>query len=104
VTLVYGSYADFDPTKVIVEEALSVRFVAHESAYRGGDYWLGTTTVGGESVIVQCNADLDAEEPMEPVNMPTLVYVERTSRPDDVVARLVDRSLALIRRDEYPTR
>ena len=101
-TLVYGSFADLDPTKELLEQSLGVRFVAHESACRGGDYWLGTTAVAGESVVVQCNADLAAGEPAEAVNMPTLVYIERTSRADDVVATLVDRSFVLVRRDEWP--
>ena len=89
-----------DDAKSEVEQALGVAFTAHESGYRGGAYWKGSTDHEGESVIVQANAEL--EEPMEPVDLPTIVYVEGTSRAPDIASRLRGLSLVPVREDNWP--
>lgn len=98
-SLVFGSYADLDPTKDEIAIALEASFTPHESAYRGGDYWLGSTSQAGEEIIVQVNADEDGV--LEPVNTPTLVYVERTRRVGEIRERLTDRRFVFVRQDDW---
>jgi hypothetical protein len=86
-TLVFGSDADLEATRTVVEARLRVSLALHDSLYRGGDYYRGATSDDGE-IIVQTNAELD--EPIETIDAPTVVYVD-TSSPGEV-RRVLDRS------------
>lgn len=101
-TLVYGSSATDDDTKAELEETLKASFKPRESSYRGGAYWMGSTDQEGETIIVQRNAELDG--PVEPAELPTIVYVERTPRASQMIARLESESLVFIRKDDWHDR
>jgi hypothetical protein len=95
--LVFATLETVDDAGRRVAGALGVTFEPHESLYLGGDY-LRSTTATRETIRVQRNADL--EELAEPVEAPTLVYVERSARPDEVIKTLRAAGLVLVRRSD----
>jgi hypothetical protein len=80
--------SDIDAIRTAIETAAKFKFSAHESSYRGGDYYLLEN--GEERLTLQRNLDLMEDEPVEPdfPESKTLLYVEATERPD-FFARLV---------------
>jgi len=102
VTLVIGSSAAVDEAKSEVERVLGAALTLRDSSYRGGAYWLGSTDREDETIIVQRNAEL--EGPVEPAELPTIVYVQGTARASDLIARLEGGSFVVIRQEGWPDR
>lgn len=95
---VFASEEGVDATAQRLAQLLDLTFTPHDSSYRGGAY-LVAGHVGGEEIIVQRNEDLD--EPAEPVDAPTIVYVESTLRPVEVESAAMALGLQLIRRERW---
>jgi hypothetical protein len=100
VTLVIASSAAVDDAKSEVERVLGAAFTPRDSSYRGGAYWMGSTDREGETIIVQRNAEL--EGPVEPAELPTIVYVQGTARAPELTARLEGGSFVVIRQEGWP--
>src|SRR5947208_1547401 len=90
---------DLEAAREIVERLLSVRLVAHESGYRGGEYYR-LSDVGREHLILQRNYDDFEREWTEPSqkDKPFLLYVNETERSREVQEALtVDDRVSLIK-------
>jgi len=99
----YGSkQSNLDFARSIVEKALGVRFTAHESDWRGGEYFRYRRE-GDESFMLQLNVG-DDDEPAELVfpEYLVLLYIERTTRSDEIRSLLAERAgdFILLKHDE----
>lgn len=102
----YGHLSDSDIHVVcgIIERALSVKFVAHESSYRGEYYRAGIT--GEENFVLQKNYDEYEKEWTEPEHQkyPFLLYINATPRLAELKKTLESvEGLSLIKHEEIPT-
>jgi hypothetical protein len=94
--MTFGSRVDLEATREQVARALGPSFVAHESDYRGGDYYKALYC--GEHVLVQANKD--GGEPAEPGWAgPTVVYVEAACDAGAIETALA--GLTLLSRKEW---
>jgi hypothetical protein len=85
-----------------VERAIGERLNAHESSYRGGDYYR-LHSVGQEHFILQRNFDEFEGEWHEEnfQDMPFLLYVNETRRSDDLREALTAQPcICLLRHEE----
>jgi hypothetical protein len=98
-SLIFASNDEVDVAASRLATSLSVAFSLHESSFRGGEYLMAEAG-GGEQVIVQRNRDDD--EPAEDVDAPTIVYVDGTPRPSEVLAAANEAGLVLHRREGWP--
>jgi hypothetical protein len=99
---VYGFLTDdLETVRASVESALGVVFAAHESSYRGGDYYR-FGEVGNEELILQYNlSTVDGEWAEEGFReFPTLLYVDNTSRAEEIEKFLTAKNMgaSLLRR------
>jgi hypothetical protein len=84
------------PTGSALALALGVTFSERESSYRGGAYLMAGDANQGEQIIVQRNVDLDEPAIAGKPPSATVVYVEGTSRSDDIQAALADIGMRLV--------
>ncbi len=91
---------DLEHARMAVEQALDVRMVPHESLYLGDYYRLGSS--GQENMVLRRNVDPLDGEPAEQAfaNMPLLLYVTDTDRPEELQQILTSKipGLTLLRR------
>lgn len=102
---IYGSEEhDLEKVKSVIEDNLQIIFVAHNSSYRGGDYYR-SGELNNEHFILQRNLDLIDNEPAEQdfLNYPIILYVEETGRSQEITASLgkIVPPLTLLRNEEY---
>jgi hypothetical protein len=95
--------ADIDEAKSVLEAALEVQFVAHDSYYQGGDYFRwGKTT--GEHLVLKRNVEYFDDEPAEMSfpEYPILFYVNDTSRAAELQGRMAHKaeSFVLLRHED----
>jgi hypothetical protein len=78
-----------EEAKGVVEQALGIRLVAHESGYAGGDYYRYGSS-GAENFILQRNFDPRDQCPFESKfsDSPFILYVSETSRWIEIQAQL----------------
>ncbi len=99
----YGfTHNDLEGARILVERALGIRFVPHESSFIG-DYYL-FETAGEESFKLRSNVDPLDGEPAE-LDFPdigVLLYVDGTERAKELEHRLITNipGLRLLRREE----
>jgi hypothetical protein len=88
---------------VIVENALGIKFIAHESTYRGGDYYC-FGKIGEEEFTLQRNFNLIDKEWTEEEfqEFPILIYVDKTSRAEEIEKLLGARKVGglLLKREQ----
>lgn len=103
--MVYDLYGvvcgDLAEARSQVEAALGVSLAAHESSYRCGDYYR-YNDAGQEHFILQRNYDSFDDEWTVPEreDMPVLLYVNETSRADELRQRLERVGGVLLQRQE----
>lgn len=90
---------DLEAARILVERAIALRFVLHDSMYWGGDYYLASSEEFGEISIRQnYNSYIDGlNEPDHP-NCRIVVSVNRPEEPDALKSRMVAHGLRLLRR------
>jgi hypothetical protein len=101
-SLLFGSHQGLEDTRAAIASRLDVTFTLHDSSYRNGDYYMGLTTASSEEWFLQDN--LDQDERAEPDwEGPTILYVEATRRPEEIVSGLAD-VLELVRSQHWERR
>ncbi len=92
---------DLEVARSLVEAALGVRFNAHESSYRGGEYYK-FDGLGLEEIILQRNFDPIENEycEEEAAEYPILLYVSGSARSSEIegLLRKSISSIALVSR------
>jgi hypothetical protein len=93
----FGTADDLETAAQGIESATGMTFDWRSSAFCGGSYlvagdWLEEPDA--EQVIVQPNLTLDGRAESTP--FPTIVYVEYTRRPDELISTLTATGLTLI--------
>jgi hypothetical protein len=85
----YGiNCASLEEGRLLVEAALAVRLIAHESGYLGGEYYRFVDP-NNEVLILQSNVDIDGERAeTEHPEVPFLLYIEGTRRSGELEQRL----------------
>jgi hypothetical protein len=99
-SLAFVSDTGIGPTGSAVAQILGVTFSERESSYRGGDYLLAGDVNQGEHIIVQRNIDLEELAIATESESATVVYVEGTTRPDEVQTALAQVDIRLVRRTD----
>ena len=96
----YSYDSDLDVARQAVESLLNIQMNKHESLYHCGDYYrLGKD--GAENFILQLNHD-DFEDEWteeEHKDYPLVLYVNETSRAEDIERKLTEK-FKLLRREE----
>jgi len=92
---------DLETVRATVENALSIKFIAHESSYRGGDYYR-FGKIGEEEFTLQRNFNPIDKEWIEEEfqGFPILLYVDKTNRSEKIERLLAARiaEFSLLRR------
>jgi hypothetical protein len=93
--------ADIRRIALAVERALDIKFVLHDSLWRGGDYYRCEDSEG--SFILQRNNDggpPGESAEIEFPDSPVLLYVETNHSQSEIIRHLTDSSLrfAILRR------
>jgi hypothetical protein len=94
--------SDLEAARSKVETALDIRFVAHESSFMGGDYYL-LRNPGGESFVLRGNELEDDEEPedLPYPDEPFLLEVNASPRSELIRDRLLAvEGIRLLRHEE----
>jgi len=99
--MTFDSDGSLNDTGSAIAEALGVSFTTRESSYRGGSYLLAHGPLQGEHIIVQCNTDGTEPAVTSEPTSPTVVYVDLTSRPEDVLASLAATNVRLVERTSW---
>jgi hypothetical protein len=99
----YGiACADLEAARAIIEKALGIEFVPHESLYLGEYYRFGMS--GEENLLIQKNYDSDDDEWREDSHRDQLflLYVNRTYRPEEFRQALEGvPEVSFLRHDEF---
>lgn len=98
---VYGFLVEMEEARPVVENALHVALVAHESSYHCGEYYRHADG-GQESLILQKNFDVTDNEWTEAEHKayPTVLYVSESPRADLIRDRLLSEANAILLRRE----
>ena len=95
--------ADINEVKNFLEDALSLKFDAHESSYQGGDYFRWGENAS-EHFILKNNVDPFDGEPAEMAfaEYPILFYVNDTLRSADLHEQMLPKieNFILLRHEE----
>ncbi|WP_426305712.1 hypothetical protein ACN9MJ_24915 [Acidovorax facilis] len=101
--ILYGSKVSPAEAKDILAELLALQFEARESDYQNGEYFRAGNKAG-EHFELKKNADPFDGDPVEMKfpEFPTLLYINATSRPDELT-KIVGhtRGFALLRQEDF---
>ena len=98
-----GATDELAAVRDVVARLLEVEFELHDSDYLGGEYFRAALPTKELAEEIRVQRNLERDEPMEPdfPEWPTLVYVEGTTRADEIEATLEPAALFLLRRDSW---
>ena len=102
--VLYGSKSSPIEAKEMLEELLALRFLARESDYQNGEYFLSGDKAG-EFFELKKNADPFDGDPVEMKfpEFPTLLYINATSR-SETLKEIVERAssgFTLLRHEDF---
>ena len=80
--------SDLEHARKLLEERLQIAFAMHDSAWRGGDYFMATGS-DGETYILQRNVIANSEPAVEEFrDIDTILHVEWTNRSAELLETL----------------